>query len=142
MEEKIWRKAGLTDSEYELLTKHMGREPNTVELALYAQMWSEHCGYTHTRPLFKHFLTTGPRIVQGPGENAGIVDIDDDEVITFKLESHNHPSAIAPFQGAATGVGGIIRDILAMGAYPIASLNSLHFGHPGEEGHTDRKSVV
>ncbi len=136
MEEKIWRKAGLTDSEYELLTKHMGREPNTVELALYAQMWSEHCGYTHTRPLFKHFLTTGPRIVQGPGENAGIVDIDDNEVITFKLESHNHPSAIAPFQGAATGVGGIIRDILAMGAYPIASLNSLHFGHPGEKGHT------
>ena len=136
MEEKIWRKAGLTDSEYELLTKHMGREPNTVELALYAQMWSEHCGYTHTRPLFKHFLTTGTRIVQGPGENAGIVDIDDDEVITFKLESHNHPSAIAPFQGAATGVGGIIRDILAMGAYPIASLNSLHFGHPGDRGHT------
>ena len=136
MEEKIWRKAGLTDSEYELLTQHMGREPNTVELALYSQMWSEHCGYTHTRPLFKHFLTTGPRIVQGPGENAGIVDIDDDEVITFKLESHNHPSAIAPFQGAATGVGGIIRDILAMGAYPIASLNSLHFGHPGEKGHT------
>jgi len=136
MEEKIWRKAGLTDSEYELLTTHMKREPNTVELALYAQMWSEHCGYTHTRPLFKHFLTTGPRIVQGPGENAGIVDIDDDEVITFKLESHNHPSAIAPFQGAATGVGGIIRDILAMGAYPIASLNSLHFGHPGETGHT------
>ncbi len=136
MEEKIWIKAGLTDSEYELLSKHMGREPNTVELALYAQMWSEHCGYTHTRPLFKHFLTTGPRIVQGPGENAGIVDIDDDEVITFKLESHNHPSAIAPFQGAATGVGGIIRDILAMGAYPIASLNSLHFGHPGEGGHT------
>ena len=136
MEDKLWIKAGLTDSEYELLTKHMGREPNTVELALYAQMWSEHCGYTHTRPLFKHFLTTGPRIVQGPGENAGIVDIDDDEVITFKLESHNHPSAIAPFQGAATGVGGIIRDILAMGAYPVASLNSLHFGHPGEGGHT------
>ncbi len=136
MEEKLWIKAGLTDSEYELLTKHMGREPNTVELALYAQMWSEHCGYTHTRPLFKHFLTTGTRIVQGPGENAGIVDIDDDEVITFKLESHNHPSAIAPFQGAATGVGGIIRDILAMGAYPIASLNSLHFGHPGDRGHT------
>ncbi|MCF7807229.1 MAG: phosphoribosylformylglycinamidine synthase subunit PurL [Candidatus Marinimicrobia bacterium] len=136
MEEKLWRKAGLTDSEYALLTKHMGREPNVVELALYAQMWSEHCGYTHTRPLFKHFPTTGPRIVQGPGENAGIVDIDDDEVLTFKLESHNHPSAIAPFQGAATGVGGIIRDILAMGAYPIASLNSLHFGHPGDRGHT------
>ena len=135
-EEKIWRKAGLTDSEYALLTKHMGREPNVVELALYSQMWSEHCGYTHTRPLFKHFPTTGPRIVQGPGENAGIVDIDDDEVLTFKLESHNHPSAIAPFQGAATGVGGIIRDILAMGAYPIASLNSLHFGHPGDRGHT------
>ena len=102
-EEKIWRKAGLTDSEYALLTKHMGREPNTVELALYAQMWSEHCGYTHTRPLFKHFPTSGPRILQGPGENAGIVDIDDDEVLTFKVESHNHPSAIAPFQGAATG---------------------------------------
>lgn len=135
-EEKIWRKAGLTDSEYALLTKHMAREPNVVELALYSQMWSEHCGYTHTRPLFKHFPTTGPRIVQGPGENAGIVDIDDDEVLTFKLESHNHPSAIAPFQGAATGVGGIIRDILAMGAYPIASLNSLHFGHPGDRGHT------
>ncbi len=136
MAEKLWIKAGLTDSEYELLTKHMEREPNTVELALYAQMWSEHCGYTHTRPLFKHFLTTGPRIVQGPGENAGIVDIDDDEVLTFKLESHNHPSAIAPFQGAATGVGGIVRDILAMGAYPIASLNSLHFGYPGDAGHT------
>lgn len=136
MEEKLWRKAGLTDSEYELLTQHMEREPNVVELALYAQMWSEHCGYTHTRPLFKHFLTSGPRIVQGPGENAGIVDIDDDEVITFKLESHNHPSAIAPFEGAATGVGGIIRDILAMGAYPIALLNSLHFGHPGKQGHT------
>ncbi|MEA3288487.1 MAG: phosphoribosylformylglycinamidine synthase subunit PurL [Candidatus Marinimicrobia bacterium] len=136
MTEKLWIKAGLTDSEYELLTSHMKREPNTVELALYAQMWSEHCGYTHTRPLFKHFLTTGPRIVQGPGENAGIVDIDDDEVLTFKLESHNHPSAIAPFQGAATGVGGIVRDILAMGAYPIASLNSLHFGHPGDAGHT------
>ncbi len=136
MPEKLWIKAGLTDSEYELLTSHMKREPNTVELALYAQMWSEHCGYTHTRPLFKHFLTTGPRIVQGPGENAGIVDIDDDEVLTFKLESHNHPSAIAPFQGAATGVGGIVRDILAMGAYPIASLNSLHFGHPGDAGHT------
>jgi len=136
MSAKLWIKAGLTDSEYTLLTQHMGRKPNTVELALYAQMWSEHCGYTHTRPLFKHFPTTGPRILQGPGENAGIVDIDDDEVLTFKVESHNHPSAIAPFQGAATGVGGIIRDILAMGAYPIAALNSLHFGPPGDQGHT------
>ena len=136
MEKAIWEQAGLTREEYDLLLEHLGREPNTVELALYSQMWSEHCGYKNTRPIFKHFPTSGERILQGPGENAGIVDIDDDEVITFKIESHNHPSAIAPFQGAATGVGGIIRDVLAMGAYPIASLNSLHFSYPGKRGHT------
>ena len=101
-EKPIWAQAGLTKEEYDLLLEQLGREPNNVELALYSQMWSEHCGYKNTRPIFKHFPTTGERILQGPGENAGIVDIDDDEVITFKIESHNHPSAIAPFQGAAT----------------------------------------
>ncbi len=136
MEKPIWEQAGLTKEEYDLVLEQLGREPNEVELALYSQMWSEHCGYKNTRPIFTHFPTTGPRILQGPGENAGIVDIDDDEVITFKIESHNHPSAIAPFEGAATGVGGIIRDVLAMGAFPIASLNSLHFSNPGERGHT------
>jgi phosphoribosylformylglycinamidine synthase subunit PurL len=132
----LWKEAGLTQKEYDLLLQHLGREPNPTETALYGVMWSEHCGYKNTRPLFKNFPTTGPRILQGPGENAGIVDIDDDQVITFKVESHNHPSAIAPFQGAATGVGGIIRDILAMGAKPIGVLNSLHFATPKGKGHT------
>lgn len=131
-----WKMVGLTDDEYSRIKEELGREPNNVELSLYGVMWSEHCGYKYSRPLFKHFPTTGKRVLQGPGENAGIVDIDDNQVITMKVESHNHPSAIAPYQGAATGVGGIIRDILAMGAYPIALLNSLHFGNIAEQPKT------
>ncbi len=134
--EKIWQKVGLTDEEYQQIVEEMGREPNLLELSLYGVMWSEHCGYKNTRPLFKVMPTTGKHVLQGPGENAGIVDIGDNQVITFKVESHNHPSAIAPYPGAATGVGGIIRDILAMGAYPIACLNSLCFGNLEESNHT------
>ncbi len=128
MEEKIWRQLGIIDSEYYLIKEGMGREPNFLELSLFSAMWSEHCGYKNSKPLFKHFPTTGKRVLQGPGENAGIVDIGDGLAITMKVESHNHPSAIAPFEGAATGAGGIIRDILAVGSEPIALLNSLHFG--------------
>ncbi|KAB3534447.1 phosphoribosylformylglycinamidine synthase subunit PurL [Alkaliphilus pronyensis] len=107
---------------------YIGREPNLLELNMYGVMWSEHCSYKHSRPLFKHFPTSGEKVLQGPGENAGIVDIGDNLAIVMKIESHNHPSAIEPYQGAATGVGGIIRDIFAMGARPIALLNSLRFG--------------
>jgi phosphoribosylformylglycinamidine synthase len=106
----------------------MGREPNELELALFGVMWSEHCGYKNSRAQLKKFPTTGPQVLEGPGENAGVVDLGDGLACAFKMESHNHPSAIEPYQGAATGVGGIIRDIFAMGARPIASLNSLRFG--------------
>jgi len=119
---------GLTDSEYDMVLKIMGREPNRVELGLFAVMWSEHCGYKNSRPLLKLFPTDGPRVIEGPGENAGVVDIGDGQALVFKIESHNHPSAIEPYQGAATGVGGIVRDIFTMGARPIALLNSLRFG--------------
>lgn len=119
---------GLTDEEYERIVHLLGREPNYVELGMFAVMWSEHCGYKHSRPVLKMFPTSAPWVLQGPGENAGIIDIGDGLAVAFKIESHNHPSAIEPFQGAATGVGGIVRDIFAMGARPIALLNSLRFG--------------
>lgn len=125
---KIWQEMGLTDTEYQLITDGMGREPNHVELGMFSVMWSEHCSYKHSRKALKMFPTTGERVLQGPGENAGVVDIGDGLAVCFKIESHNHPSAIEPYQGAATGVGGIIRDILAMGARPVALLNSLRFG--------------
>lgn len=125
---KPWREMGLTDSEYRQIVEIMGREPNRLELGMFAVMWSEHCGYKSSRPLLKYFPTSGPRVIQGPGENAGIVDIGDGQALVFKIESHNHPSAIEPYQGAATGVGGIVRDIFTMGARPIALLNSLRFG--------------
>ncbi|SDJ95666.1 phosphoribosylformylglycinamidine synthase subunit PurL [Natronincola ferrireducens] len=119
---------GLTKSEYEKILEVLGREPNELELNMYGVMWSEHCSYKHSRGLFRHFPTSNEKVLQGPGENAGIVDIGDNLAIAMKIESHNHPSAIEPYQGAATGVGGIIRDIFAMGARPIALLNSLRFG--------------
>ncbi|MGE5578317.1 MAG: AIR synthase related protein, partial [Syntrophothermus sp.] len=119
---------GLRDEEYRKIVEVLGRDPNYTELGMYAVLWSEHCAYKHTRPLFKLFPTTGPRILQGPGENAGIVDIGDGLAVVFKVESHNHPSAVEPYQGAATGVGGIVRDIFTMGARPVAVLNSLRFG--------------
>ncbi|NPV26140.1 MAG: phosphoribosylformylglycinamidine synthase subunit PurL [Firmicutes bacterium] len=128
MESKVWREMGLTDWEYERIKELLGREPNYVETGMFAVMWSEHCGYKNSRPVLKLFPTSGPQVLQGPGENAGIVDIGDGQAVVFKIESHNHPSAVEPFQGAATGVGGIVRDIFTMGARPIALLDSLRFG--------------
>ncbi len=129
MAEQNWRQLGLTDQEYAMISEQMGREPNLVELNMYSVMWSEHCSYKHSRSALKKFPTSGRRVIQGPGENAGVVDIGDGWVAVFKIESHNHPSAVEPYQGAATGVGGILRDIFTMGAQPIAFLNSLRFGN-------------
>jgi phosphoribosylformylglycinamidine synthase II len=125
---EMLREVALTRDEYDQICELLGREPRPVELGMFGAMWSEHCGYKNSRPLLKRFPTTGPRVVQGPGENAGVVDIGDGLGIAFKIESHNHPSAVEPYQGAATGVGGIVRDIFTMGARPIALLNSLRFG--------------
>lgn len=125
---KAYEAVGLTLEEYHRILDFLGRNPNELELNMYGVMWSEHCSYKHSRALFKHFPTSGSRVLQGPGENAGIVDIGNNLAIAMKIESHNHPSAVEPYQGAATGVGGIIRDIFAMGARPIALLNSLRFG--------------
>jgi phosphoribosylformylglycinamidine synthase len=122
------RELGLTDDEYDLIVSKMGREPNGVELAMFSLLWSEHCAYKHSKKLLGSLPTEGPRVVMGPGENAGAVDIGNGHSIAFKVESHNHPSAVEPFQGAATGVGGILRDVIALGARPIAMLDSLRFG--------------
>ncbi|MBO8171698.1 MAG: phosphoribosylformylglycinamidine synthase subunit PurL [Bacillaceae bacterium] len=127
-EQKLYREMGLTDQEYDMIVNLIGRRPNYTETGLYSVMWSEHCSYKHSRPVLRRFPTSGERVLQGPGEGAGIVDIGDDQAVVFKIESHNHPSAIEPYQGAATGVGGIIRDVFSMGARPIALLNSLRFG--------------
>ncbi len=121
---------GLTAAEYELICAQIGRAPNEVELAVFSLMWSEHCAYKHSKKLLRSLPTEGPRLALGPGENAGAVDVGDGWVVAFKVESHNHPSAVEPFQGAATGVGGILRDIFAIGARPIAVLDSLRFGEP------------
>jgi phosphoribosylformylglycinamidine synthase len=122
------RELGLTDSEFDLIVEKLGREPNGVELAMFSLLWSEHCAYKHSRKLLRRLPTEGERVVMGPGENAGAVDIGEGYAIAFKVESHNHPSAVEPFQGAATGVGGILRDVFALGARPIAILDSLRFG--------------
>ncbi|WP_213975182.1 phosphoribosylformylglycinamidine synthase subunit PurL [Tepidanaerobacter acetatoxydans] len=122
------KKLGLTDLEFDEILKILGREPNYLELSLYSVMWSEHCSYKNSKPVLKRFPTQGPQVLQGPGENAGIVDIGDNLAVAMKVESHNHPSAVDPYQGAATGAGGMIRDIFTMGARPIALLNSLRFG--------------
>jgi phosphoribosylformylglycinamidine synthase len=119
---------GLKPEEYEEIVQRLGRHPNKAELGMFGVMWSEHCCYKNSRPLLKQFPTEGDRILVGPGENAGVVNLGDGLRLAFKIESHNHPSAIEPFQGAATGVGGILRDIFTMGARPIAVLNSLRFG--------------
>lgn len=120
---------GIKPDEYDLIVARLGRHPNRAELGMFGVMWSEHCCYKNSRPLLKQFPTTGDRILVGPGENAGVVDCGDGLRLAFKIESHNHPSAVEPFQGAATGVGGILRDIFTMGARPIAVLNSLRFGN-------------
>ena len=137
---------GLTESEYELAREALDREPNPVELGMFGAMWSEHCAYKHSRPLLGGLPTRGERVLVGPGENAGALDIGDGLAVVFKVESHNHPSAVEPYQGAATGVGGIIRDIFTMGARPIALLNSLRFGplDPAEDasGRTDAEAAT
>ncbi|MCP8618006.1 phosphoribosylformylglycinamidine synthase subunit PurL [Salirhabdus salicampi] len=125
---KLYREMGLTDEEFSSIEKTLGRTPNYTETGLFSVMWSEHCSYKTSKPVLKKFPTEGKHVLQGPGEGAGIVDIGDDLAVVFKIESHNHPSAIEPYQGAATGVGGIIRDVFSMGARPIALLNSLRFG--------------
>ena len=124
----VLERHGIKGDEYERIVKFMGREPNLTELGIFSVMWSEHCSYKSSRVHLKTLPTTGPQVLQGPGENAGAVDIGDGLAAVFKIESHNHPSFIEPYQGAATGVGGIIRDIFTMGARPIALLNSLRFG--------------
>lgn len=123
-----YKRLGLKDSEYERIKELHGREPNFLELSMFAVMWSEHCGYKHSRAALRMFPTRAPWVIQGPGENAGVVDIGDGYAVAFKMESHNHPSAIEPYQGAATGIGGIVRDVLSMGARPIALMDPLRFG--------------
>jgi phosphoribosylformylglycinamidine synthase II len=127
-----YRELGLTDSEYELIVSGLGREPAVTELAMLSLMWSEHCAYKHSKKLLRRLPTEGPAVLMGPGENAGVVDVGGGLGVAFKVESHNHPSAVEPFQGAATGVGGILRDVFAVGARPIAVLDSLRFGEPDD----------
>ena len=128
-DQRIYAGWGLTDDEYRLISEDiLGRLPNYTETGLFSVMWSEHCSYKNSKPVLRKFPSDGPQVLQGPGEGAGIVDIGDGQAVVFKAESHNHPSAVEPYEGAATGVGGIIRDIFSMGARPIAILDSLRFG--------------
>ena len=128
--EKIVAEHGLKPDEYQRLLKILGREPSMTELGIFSVMWSEHCSYKSSRVWLKTLPTTGKQVIQGPGENAGVVDLGDGDCVVFKMESHNHPSYIEPYQGAATGVGGIMRDVFTMGARPVANLNALRFGAP------------
>jgi phosphoribosylformylglycinamidine (FGAM) synthase-like enzyme len=127
---ELAREYGLKADEYEVILKRLNREPNEVELGVFSVMWSEHCSYKSSKNQLGKFPTTGDRVICGPGENAGVIDIDDGQACIFKMESHNHPSYIEPYQGAATGVGGIMRDVFTMGARPVALLNALRFGDP------------
>jgi phosphoribosylformylglycinamidine (FGAM) synthase-like enzyme len=124
---------GLSPAEYKVVLDRLGREPNQLELGVFSVMWSEHCSYKSSKIHLGKFPTKGPRVICGPGENAGVIDIDDGDACIFKMESHNHPSFIEPYQGAATGVGGIMRDVFTMGARPVALLNALRFGDVGHE---------
>ncbi|WP_182201007.1 phosphoribosylformylglycinamidine synthase subunit PurL [Paraliobacillus salinarum] len=128
-EKRVYQEMGLTDEEFSTIKEILGRLPNFTEIGIFSVMWSEHCSYKTSKPLLKKFPTKAPHVLQGPGEGAGVVDIGDGQAVVFKIESHNHPSAVEPYQGAATGVGGIIRDVFSMGARPIATLNSLRFGN-------------
>ncbi len=130
---------GLKPDEYERILGLIGREPSYTELGIFSAMWNEHCSYKSSKKWLKTLPVTGPRVLQGPGENAGVVDIGDGDCVVFKMESHNHPSYIEPYQGAATGVGGILRDVFTMGARPIAAMNALRFGEPG---HAKTKHLV
>jgi phosphoribosylformylglycinamidine synthase II len=124
---------GLKPDEYQKILDLIGREPTYTELGIFSAMWNEHCSYKSSKKWLKTLPTTGPRVIQGPGENAGVVDIGDGQAVVFKMESHNHPSFIEPYQGAATGVGGILRDVFTMGARPVAAMNALRFGSPDHE---------
>ena len=128
--EKIAIEHGLKKEEFNKIRELLKRVPNITELGIFSAMWNEHCSYKSSRLHLKKMHTKGKRVIQGPGENAGVIDIDDEDAIVFKIESHNHPSFIEPYQGAATGVGGIMRDVFTMGARPIANINSIHFGSP------------
>src|SRR5262247_3703190 len=133
MDPQVLERHGITPDEYQRIVGFMGREPNLTELGIFSVMWSEHCSYKSSRVHLKTLPTGGPQVLQGPGENAGAVDIGEGLAAVFKIESHNHPSFVEPFQGAATGVGGILRDVFTMGARPVAILDSLRFGgidHP------------
>ncbi|KHE72063.1 phosphoribosylformylglycinamidine synthase subunit PurL [Halobacillus sp. BBL2006] len=127
-EQRLYSEMGLSDDEFQSIKNILGRKPNYTETGLFSVMWSEHCSYKNSKPLLRKFPTDGPQVLQGPGEGAGIIDIGDEQAVVFKVESHNHPSAVEPYQGAATGVGGILRDVFSMGARPVALLNSLRFG--------------
>ncbi len=127
--DKIYQEMGLSDEEYNMAKKIMKRHPNYTETGIFSVMWSEHCSYKTSKPLLKKFPTKAPHVIQGPGEGAGVIDIGDNQAVVFKMESHNSPSAVEPFEGAATGVGGIVRDVFSMGAKPIALMNSLRFGN-------------
>src|SRR4026208_2142170 len=126
--EELLEQHNLTEAEYKRIVDILKREPTLTDLGIFSVMWSEHCSYKSSRVHLKRLPTRGARVLQGPGENAGIIDIGDGIAVAYKIESHNHPSYIEPFQGAATGVGGILRDIFTMGARPIAAMNSLRFG--------------
>jgi len=150
---EIIEKEGLSMDEYETIKKRLGREPNYTELGLFSAMWSEHCSYKNSKPVLKLFPTKGKQVIQGPGENAGVVDIGDGLGVVFKIESHNHPSAVEPYAASATGGGGCIRDIFTMGAQPIGLLDSLRLGSLEKErvkflfkniirGFTDYTNVV
>ena len=128
--DEIIKKHGLKEDEYKKIINLIGREPNHLELGIFSAMWNEHCSYKSSKKFLKKLPTKNEKVIQGPGENAGVIDIGDNDAIVFKIESHNHPSFIEPYQGAATGVGGILRDVFTMGARPIATLNSIHFGSP------------
>lgn len=130
---KLYAEMGLSDAEYDKVIEILERMPNYTEIGIFSVMWSEHCSYKHSKPFLKQFPVTGERVLMGPGEGAGVVDIGDNQAVVFKVESHNHPSAIEPYQGAATGVGGIVRDIVSIGARPIQLLNSLRFGELTEK---------
>jgi phosphoribosylformylglycinamidine synthase subunit PurL len=132
-EQPLHRALGLTDREADRIQELLGRDPNHFELAVFSLLWSEHCGYKHSAPLLRRLPSRGERVLQGPGENAGVLDLGEGVAVTFKVESHNHPSAVEPYQGAATGIGGILRDIVAMGARPVALLDGLWFGAPDHQ---------
>src|SRR5678815_892896 len=125
---EVVREHNLNELEYDRIVALLGRTPTLTELGIFSALWSEHCSYKHTKPVLRRFPTEGSAVVQGPGENAGVLRLPEGWAVAFKIESHNHPSAVEPYQGAATGVGGILRDVFTMGARPIAMLNSLRFG--------------